>query len=149
VRGKIWLGGPRAVVPGTGESGAEVLLPAGLGSGPAHTTIDVVVWIPGRSVLFAGHLLFSTRPPVLTWTSMRPVVFVDEAAEDGPTHRQRSPRLQPTSRRTVDSAASVVQVGLQRDSTVVISRSSTEGNLCCPSLPDVGPESDDAFDVGG
>src|SRR5271165_2445139 len=32
VRGKIWLGGPRAVVPGTGESGAEVLLPAGLGS---------------------------------------------------------------------------------------------------------------------
>ncbi len=25
-------GGPRAVVPGTGESGAEVLLPAGLGS---------------------------------------------------------------------------------------------------------------------
>ena len=32
MRGKIWLGGPRAVVPGTGESGAEVLLPAGLGS---------------------------------------------------------------------------------------------------------------------
>ena len=28
----IWLGGPRAVVPGTCESGAEVLLPAGLGS---------------------------------------------------------------------------------------------------------------------
>ncbi len=54
VRGKIWLGGPRAVVPGTGESGAEVLLPAGLGSctglyvavrriggadGPAHVHI--------------------------------------------------------------------------------------------------------------
>ena len=32
MRGKIWLGGPRTVVPGTGESGAEVLLPAGLGS---------------------------------------------------------------------------------------------------------------------
>ena len=32
MRGKIWLGGPPAVVPGTGESGAEVLLPAGLGS---------------------------------------------------------------------------------------------------------------------
>ena len=31
MRGKIWLGGPRTVVPGTGES-AEVLLPAGLGS---------------------------------------------------------------------------------------------------------------------
>jgi hypothetical protein len=32
VRGKIWLGGSRAVVPGTGESGTEVLPPAGLGS---------------------------------------------------------------------------------------------------------------------
>ncbi len=30
--GKIWLGGPRTVVPSTGDSGAEVLLPAGLGS---------------------------------------------------------------------------------------------------------------------
>lgn len=33
--------------------------------GPAHTTGDVVVWIPERSVLFAGDLLFNGGTPFL------------------------------------------------------------------------------------
>ncbi len=33
--------------------------------GPAHTTNDVVVWIPERSVLFAGDLLFNGGTPFL------------------------------------------------------------------------------------
>ncbi|MGY2079565.1 MBL fold metallo-hydrolase [Modestobacter sp. SYSU DS0657] len=33
--------------------------------GPAHTTNDVVVWIPDRSVLFAGDLLFNGGTPFL------------------------------------------------------------------------------------
>jgi cyclase len=33
--------------------------------GPAHTTNDVVVWIPERSVLFAGDLLFHGGTPFL------------------------------------------------------------------------------------
>jgi cyclase len=33
--------------------------------GPAHTTNDIVVWIPERSVLFAGDLLFNGGTPFL------------------------------------------------------------------------------------
>lgn len=33
--------------------------------GPAHTTNDIVVWIPERSVLFAGDLLFNGSTPFL------------------------------------------------------------------------------------
>ena len=33
--------------------------------GPAHTTNDVVVWLPERSVLFAGDLLFNGGTPFL------------------------------------------------------------------------------------
>ena len=33
--------------------------------GPAHTTNDVIVWIPERSVLFAGDLLFNGGTPFL------------------------------------------------------------------------------------
>jgi cyclase len=31
--------------------------------GPAHTTNDVVVWIPGRGVLFAGDIVFNGQAP--------------------------------------------------------------------------------------
>ena len=63
-------GGPRAVVPGTGESGAEVLLPAGLGSctglyvavrgiggeGPAHVHMaDSVAGKASLSGVYAGQ----------------------------------------------------------------------------------------------
>ena len=33
--------------------------------GPAHTTNDIVAWIPERSVLFAGDLLFNGGTPFL------------------------------------------------------------------------------------
>ena len=33
--------------------------------GPAHTTNDIVVWLPERSVLFAGDLLFNGGTPFL------------------------------------------------------------------------------------
>lgn len=33
--------------------------------GPAHTTNDIVVWLPDRSVLFAGDLLFNGGTPFL------------------------------------------------------------------------------------
>ena len=32
---------------------------------PAHTTNDSIIWIPGRSVLFAGDLLFNGGTPFL------------------------------------------------------------------------------------
>ncbi|TWF95503.1 MBL fold metallo-hydrolase [Saccharopolyspora dendranthemae] len=45
---------------------------------PAHTTNDVVVWLPERSVLFAGDLLFHGGTPFLLSGSVRGSVEVLE-----------------------------------------------------------------------
>ncbi|MBB4683149.1 MBL fold metallo-hydrolase [Amycolatopsis jiangsuensis] len=45
---------------------------------PAHTTNDVVVWIPERAVLFAGDLLFNGGTPFLLSGSVRGSVEVLE-----------------------------------------------------------------------
>jgi cyclase len=46
--------------------------------GPAHTTGDVVVWIPERSVLFAGDLLFNGGTPFLLSGSVYGAIDVIE-----------------------------------------------------------------------
>jgi cyclase len=46
--------------------------------GPAHTTNDVVVWIPERSVLFAGDLLFNGGTPFLLSGSVQGAIDVLE-----------------------------------------------------------------------
>jgi glyoxylase-like metal-dependent hydrolase (beta-lactamase superfamily II) len=51
-----WLEGPRELVVG-GVSFR--LIPAG----PAHTPEDLLVWMPGEKVLFAGDLVFRGRIP--------------------------------------------------------------------------------------
>ncbi len=64
VRGKIWLGGLRAVVPGTGESGVEALLPAvlanctslyvavrGVGGGGAGAHVHMADSVAGTSII--------------------------------------------------------------------------------------------------
>jgi cyclase len=47
--------------------------------GPAHTTNDVVVWIPERSVLFAGDLLFHGGTPFLLSGSVLGAIDVLES----------------------------------------------------------------------
>jgi cyclase len=46
--------------------------------GPAHTTNDSVAWIPGRSVLFAGDLIFHGGTPFLLMGSVAGAVSVLE-----------------------------------------------------------------------
>jgi cyclase len=46
--------------------------------GPAHTTNDVVVWVPERSVLFAGDLLFNGGSPFLLSGSVQGAIDVLE-----------------------------------------------------------------------
>ena len=45
---------------------------------PAHTTNDSIVWIPGRSVLFAGDLLFNGGTPFLLLGSIAGAIEVLE-----------------------------------------------------------------------
>lgn len=44
--------------------------------GPAHTTNDSIIWLPDRSVLFAGDLLFSGGTPFLLMGSVTGAVDV-------------------------------------------------------------------------
>jgi cyclase len=46
--------------------------------GPAHTTNDSVVWIPGRSVLFCGDLIFNGGTPFLLMGSVTGAIRVLE-----------------------------------------------------------------------
>lgn len=46
--------------------------------GPAHTTNDSVVWVPGRSVLFCGDLLFNQGTPFVLMGSVVGAVDVLE-----------------------------------------------------------------------
>jgi len=46
--------------------------------GPAHTTNDIVVWIPERSVLFAGDLVFNGGTPFLLSGSVTGAIDVLE-----------------------------------------------------------------------
>lgn len=46
--------------------------------GPAHTTNDIVVWIPERSVLFAGDLVFNGGTPFLLSGSVKGAIDVLE-----------------------------------------------------------------------
>jgi cyclase len=45
---------------------------------PAHTTNDSIIWIPGRSVLFAGDLLFNGGTPFLLMGSIAGAIEVLE-----------------------------------------------------------------------
>ena len=56
VPAEVWLDGPRELNLG----GVKILI---LPMGPAHTPEDLVVFLPGEGVLFAGDLLFSGRIP--------------------------------------------------------------------------------------
>lgn len=60
----LWVGDLRAEVRHVGR--------------PAHTTTDSVVWVPERSTLFAGDLLFSGGTPFLLMGSVTGAVAVLE-----------------------------------------------------------------------
>jgi cyclase len=64
--GRIRLAPPNVLFEGTtepyiGETRAELIY-----LGPAHTDNDIVVWLPGPRVLFAGDLLFRDAMPIIT-----------------------------------------------------------------------------------
>ena len=52
----------------------------GTWAAPAHTTNDVVVWLPERSVLFAGDLLFNGGTPFLLMGSVAGAIDVLEGS---------------------------------------------------------------------
>lgn len=66
-----------------GETAVELLHPGG----PAHTTGDLVAWLPGERVLFSGDLIFSGLTPLVFMGSVPGAVrALDWMLELGPRH---------------------------------------------------------------
>ena len=72
---------------------------------PAHTTNDVVAWLPERKILFAGDLVFNGGTPFVVMGSVEGSLDADRAAAPLRARRDRA-RPRPGVRRRARSTSS-------------------------------------------